>query len=443
MFDSIRKLATAMAHGMPVRLYAKKLSPNDNSKNQIYLGGGFGALNLIPHGTIETDQSDIAGSVRDRAKANVNFLWLNEEGKFRAPNTQLILYPKYPEVRISGFLKGSSRAPSDVLTSREPGRVLFIGVLPDGQCIGFAAFRSHTLAKELDQITDQKMSGIFIELTDYAAGAGDARSTLLKVLCDISRKGWMDSVKLGADGLKIPYFARNGGGYTLEAELGISPNSYSEPDYLGWEVKQYGVADFVKLKAKSPVTLMTPEPTGGIYKSDGVDHFMRRFGYADKSGVVDRINFGGIYNNKSGFHCDTKLALRLSGYDSAAHKIIDFKGGIVLVDDNGIIAAQWNFANLIEHWNTKHAKAVYVPSETSDTPTRYRYSNTVMLCEGTDFLLFLKGVNDGVIYLDPAVKLENASAAKPVLKRRNQFRIKHTAVSKIYMSAVQLNACDT
>jgi len=27
----------------------------------------------------------------------------------------------------------------------------------------------------------------------------------------------------------------NRGGYTLEAELGITPNGYSEPDFMGWE----------------------------------------------------------------------------------------------------------------------------------------------------------------------------------------------------------------
>ncbi len=443
MFSSIRNLAAAMSGNKSMRLYAKKLAPNDNSKNQIYLGGGFAALNIIPHGAIESDQSDLAGSVRDRAKANVNFHWLTTEGIFRAPNAQLILYPKYPEVRISGFLKGSNHGPSDVLTSRELGRVLFIGVHNDGQCIGYAAFESHPVSQELTKISDVKMSGVFIELTEYAAGTGDSRYLLLQVLCSVSRKGWIDSVKLDPHGVKSPYAARNGGGYTLEAELGISPNSYAEPDYLGWEVKQYGVSDFIKLKAKSPVTLMTPEPTGGIYKNDGVEYFMRRFGYADKSGIVDRLNFGGIYTNNANFHKDTELALRLSGYDSGTNKIVDMNGGVMLVNDAGLVAAQWSFSNLIEHWNTKHAKAVYVPSQMSGIPTQYRYSNTITLCEGTDFLLFLRAVSDGGIYLDPAVKLENAGTARPLIKRRNQFRIKQSAMAQIYVSSVQLNCCET
>jgi hypothetical protein len=63
-----RLLDRMAAHGA-ARFYAKRLAPNDNSKNQVYLGGGFGALNIIPHGEVESDDSSRAGSVRDRAKA--------------------------------------------------------------------------------------------------------------------------------------------------------------------------------------------------------------------------------------------------------------------------------------------------------------------------------------------------------------------------------------
>ena len=95
-------------------------------------------------------------------------------------------------------------------------------------------------------------------------------------------------------GVPEPCSARNGGGYTLEAELGISPNGYAEPDFMGWEVKQYGVRDFERYTAKRPVTLMTPEPTGGVYRDEGVEVFLHRFGYPDKAGKAGRINFGGV-----------------------------------------------------------------------------------------------------------------------------------------------------
>jgi hypothetical protein len=44
------------------------------------------------------------------------------------------------------------------------------------------------------------------------------------------------------------------GGYTLEAELGITPNGYSEPDFMGWEVKQFGVTKFENINS-SIITL--------------------------------------------------------------------------------------------------------------------------------------------------------------------------------------------
>ena len=132
-----------------------------------------------------------------------------------------------------------------------------------------------------------------------------------------------------------------------------SPNGYSEPDFLGWEVKQYGVSDFIKYRPKSPVTLMTPEPTGGIYR-DGVEAFLREFGYPDKTGRADRINFGGVYRAGGDFHPDTGLALRITGFDPTTGKITDLDGALVLLDVRDRIAASWGLRGLMDHWNRKH-----------------------------------------------------------------------------------------
>jgi len=43
----------------------------------------------------------------------VNFYWYGE-GAFRAPEAAL-LYPKYPEVRMSGFLVRAENGPSDLI----------------------------------------------------------------------------------------------------------------------------------------------------------------------------------------------------------------------------------------------------------------------------------------------------------------------------------------
>ena len=79
------------------KLYVKKLSPNDNSKNQVYLGGSFEILNIFPLSEIKTEEAGDWN--RERFKASINFSWISDDGNiFPAPNSQLILYPKYPEV---------------------------------------------------------------------------------------------------------------------------------------------------------------------------------------------------------------------------------------------------------------------------------------------------------------------------------------------------------
>jgi MvaI/BcnI restriction endonuclease family len=246
------------------------------------------------------------------------------------------------------------------------------------------------------------------------------------------------SRKLGAKGAKASYAARNGGGYTLEAELGIAPNSYAEPDFMGWEVKQYGVRDFVSFRPKSPVTLMTPEPTGGIYRTDGVAAFLKRFGYPDQAGRPDRLNFGGRYDCRRDSHPLTGLRMIMSGYDPVADRITDLDGGMALINAADEIAASWTFKGMMAHWNRKHAQAVYVPSIFRAPPPEYSYGSKVLLCEQTDFLLFLRAFAAGRIYYDPAVKVEQASSGGPVIKRRSQFRVAHADLTQLYQRHEQI-----
>ncbi|WP_171231952.1 MvaI/BcnI family restriction endonuclease [Ruegeria sp. HKCCA4812] len=416
-----------------VRFYAKPLAANDNSKNQVYLGGGFGALNIIPHGSIKDDVTHVAGSVRDRAKAPVNFFWVTSGKPESAPDAQLILYPKYPEVRMSGFLRGTKNGPNSLMTSRAEGRVLILGICDDGRVLGDVFGRDHPAAIRLSELAGVlSTSGVFLELTQLRSGVQDTRAALLAALKNIYDEEWIASCKIGKSGQPEPYSARNGGGYTLEAKLGISPNGYAEPDFLGWELKQYGVRDFERYIAKSPVTLMTPEPTGGFYRDAGVEAFLRRFGYPDKSGKKGRINFGGVYTNTKEHHPDTGLALRLEGFDAAKGKIEDLDGCIVLVDKYGEPGATWSFRDIMAHWNRKHAKAAYVPSIMKSPPPFYKYGGVVQLCEETDVLLLLKAIAAGSAYYDPGIKMEKADSKKPLLKRRSQFRIKHSDLSTLY-----------
>lgn len=433
MTEPLQQLIETMAAHGATGFFAKQLAANDNSKNQVYLGGGFGALNIIPHGEIADDSSNRAGSVRDRAKAPVRFFWITRDGLSPAPDAQLILYPKYPEVRMSGFLRGAKDAPNALMSSRDAGRVLVMGICPDGRVLGDVRDADDPLTAQLDVLAPTlSQIGVFLDLTPLRRGRFDSRTALLKSLGDIHRQNWIASCKIGKSGQPEPYSAPNGGGYTLEAQLGISPNGYAEPDYLGWEIKQYGVTDFVQYRPRSPVTLMTPEPTGGYYRKAGVEAFLRRYGYADKKGKPDRINFGGVYTTKRDFHTDTALALRLRGFDASSGKITDMDGDIALLDQEGAPAATWSFRNIMSHWNRKHAKAAYVPSLKRGPPPEYRYGGIAQLCEETDVLLFLTAVATGDVYYDPGIKLEWSDVGKPKIKRRSQFRVRHGVLATLY-----------
>ncbi len=249
----------------------------------------------------------------------------------------------------------------------------------------------------------------------------------------VHQLGWIKSKRLDKGGNILPCEAPNCGGYTLEAELGITPNGYSEPDFLGWEVKQFGVSNFTRITS-AIITLMTPEPTGGFYVNDGVEAFVRKYGYADltgKEGREDRLNFGGVHKTGKR-HSLTDLQMELIGFDITAGKIRSTDGRIALVDSNDNEAASWSFASMLKHWNRKHNQACYVPSLSEITDERkYRYGNKIILGTGTDFQLFLGQMALGNIYYDPGIKVENVST-KPKTKRRSQFRIKTQHLPNLY-----------
>lgn len=414
------------------RIYAKKLAPNDNSKNQVYLGGSFGVLNIVPFGKIVADEGSGTGD-RARYKAPLQFQWLSADGVMRpAPGAQLILYPAYPEVRMSGFLKRADSAPSEILASRAPGRTLFLGVRPDNTILGHASAEGSEISAELRALDLEEIGTLLVVPVTASPDGISNTSALLLRLREIAQLGWTDSKRLTRSGEFVPCRSQNCGGYTLEALLGISPNGISEPDFLGWEIKQHTVSRFSELAGAGVITLMTPEPTGGWYRDQGPEAFVRKYGYTDRLGRVDRINFGGIYRVGKTVTI-TKLTPQLKGYDKQKKVVTDFKGGFVFIDKNEEVAAMWDFPSLLGIWSRKHAKAAYIQSLKRTVPQQqYAFGHFVHLARGTSFELFLGALADGDIYLDPALKVEGASGPKPRLKRRNQFRIKANALRKLY-----------
>lgn len=420
-------------------LLIKRLAPNDNTKNQIYVGGDLSDLGKIPSDDLVLKLGRSAKLPTSKRgpifHASVKLAWLTENGRVEpAPNAKLIVYPQYPEVRLSGFISGCRSAPSALFDAtkhgRQPGRVLLMGVTPAGTVIAAAFLPDHPVARELATVSGEAYGALRI-LDIAEAKTTDSEQMLLIELARIHNSGWITSKRLSRAGLAVCK-GPNCGGYTLEAELGIAANGLAEPDFHGWEVKQHGVKSFERPQA-SVVTLLTPEPSSGVYVTEGVEAFIRRWGYADTLGRGDRLNFGGIYRSGRPAHARTNLRLVIEGFD-AESRAIRGDGSVALIDDRGQVAAAWSFPKLMDHWKRKHAKAVFVPSISQAEPMqRYRYGGRVLLAEGAEFLRLLQGFAAGVVYYDPGIKLEGASSATPVYKRRSQFRINSANLPSLYV----------
>ena len=180
------------------------------------------------------------------------------------------------------------------------------------------------------------------------------------------------------------------------------------------------------------VSLSIIQNKTGTFEPIGIDCQGDICGYGDKSGRVDRMNFGGVHGVRLK-HNGTLLTLVLDGFDSKNGKMTDANGSLSLLDERDNAAASWTFAHLMELWNRKHAKAVYVPALAKILPERhYKYGPRVRLGEGTDFNHLLTAIAAGTVYYDPGIKLEGVNSENPKHTRRSQFRVRSRDVSKLY-----------
>ena len=423
-------LATFQALGAQ-RVLCKRLAENDNSKQQVYLGHGFDALNLVPFGVVQSDSS----KKQPIMKAALPLSWLDDSGKIApAPGAQLVLYPQYPEVRMSGFLRGCATAPNELMrpvpkasrrfNNGSDGRLLFLAILSSREIVAYLApaelrdRRRFRCAGQTRAIRRRRC------LLRRSASKGSAmRVRCCSIVCGrFTRTGGTPPAGCMRTAPGIAYVARNGGGYTLEALFDIIPNGRAEPDFHGWELKACG---------SDRVTLMTPEPDSGYYGSKGVEAFVRRYGHVADG---DTLYFTGMH--RAGVACtSTGQKLTVRGFDASTAKIVDVDGGIYLVGEGGEDSAGWSFRRLLEHWGRKHASAAYVPYEVRDSGgPEYHYTSPAMLGEGTSFEKFLKALASGLVVYDPGPKVMAASTAKPKTKARSQFRIGRKNLGELYVS---------
>jgi hypothetical protein len=435
VFQSLAALVSRFEDLGATRIFYKPLAENDNSKQQIYLGGSFDVLNFFRFGAVRAEK----GLKEPTFKAELAFFWVGPDTLEKAKGAQLILYPRYPEVRLSGFLAGCQHAPAQHLRpipkhdrKGADGRILFFGATADGRTFAHLAPAGSALANET-RLANHPASGLFRDVHVSGLPVTETRSQLITKLREIQSLGAVPSMRLDRHGNRIPYSARNGGGYTLEALLGIIPNGDSAPDYLGWEIKAF---------ASGYITVMTPEPDGGFYGEHGVGSFVRRYGREVHG--KDQIYFTG--RHVAGMkNARTAMTLTLTGFDPKKGVITDTGGHIALLDENGTEGATWSYAALLKHWNRKHSSAAYVPyAAHKSVPPAYTYENPVLLGERTDFSRYLRAVSQGQIVFDPGSKIDSPHSKNQKVKARSQFRVGVNQVSALYESfeAVDLSTGD-
>ena len=129
------------------QIYIKHLSKKqDNDKNQIYLGTGLGGVvNLFPailslRSTSKSKQKRKSNHGQFIIEARLDFEWLKSDGtSYPAPETKIIDYFQYPEVRMSGFLTKCISPPDALRRTRQQifgKRILILGSNNEGKTYG-------------------------------------------------------------------------------------------------------------------------------------------------------------------------------------------------------------------------------------------------------------------------------------------------------------------
>lgn len=387
--------------------YVKHLSPNqDNEKNQIYLGRGLdGVTNLFP-GRIEVRSASESlakrksSAGRPKLEAVIDLAWLDPSGaRHDAPNTRIIDYFQYPEVRMSGFLKGCAAGPDALRRGKLDAygrRILVMGTAGDGKVVGIVLTERHdALVSSFPDLPLAGTAGVLRVLSVDGTPGTDPAELLRAEISAIIRAGWHGS-RINRGGTIVPFTGGQGGGYTLEALLGVAANGNKEPDRHGFEIKSY---------SGSRISLMTPTPDRGFQGLHTFREFMDRYGYpAEKNDGSTR--FTGLHR-VGAINARTGLGMRVAGYDRESDTFgsVDAIAVELFVPGTGEIAAAWSLEKLANCWNTKHANALYIGVTRREGPgglAEYRYADSWVQGKGTDVWRLLRAIDRGLVFYDPA-----------------------------------------
>lgn len=415
---SLRQAVAALRNAGADRVLLKQLAPNDNSKNQVYVGGGEPALREL---RVDLSSAALTGEGNKTAlRVEQPAQWMDDQGRSAAaPTTKVIFYPQYPEARMSGFAKGVPQGfgGRDLLVARAEGRTLLIGLTTEGWLLWVGTPETDELeglqCRELPQSP-------FVEVLPDGADSPEAIwRDLLDQISNLAAGPPLDSVRLTPDGTLQPTNPRapHAGGYALEAALGIPANAVPGPDFRG----------LVELKtfSKGRISLMTPEPTGGIYADEGGKvEFLQRWGTPCQG--RRKLCFNGQHrlNERK---TSNPLTLRVEGWSEERPGIYEPDGALHLRDEDGTSAASWLLKDMNGKWMRKHPEALYVQMERERDS--FRLTGKVSVCHGTDFRLFMLGLRAGSVIFDPGHSMPLATQK---VHPRSQWRTTTALILGLY-----------
>lgn len=264
-------------------VYVKPLAPNqDNEKNQIYLGKGLNAVTSVfpaqysTRGQSSSSKKSHSDESRSITEGLLDFYWIDGEGAtFKAPQAKLIDYFQYPEVRLSGFIRGAKWAPRAIRRNFQDDfgrRILLLGVDDAGRTFALLLTeKDDPVVGNWPTLPPYEGAPYLFTFSTTTTTTSTSMADLLKgELSAIVKGGWHFGQRLRPDGSIVEFNANQAGGYTLEALLNITSNSSKKPDKHGHEVKSYG---------SSRISIMTPAPDGGLQNQLGFVAFMKAYGW--------------------------------------------------------------------------------------------------------------------------------------------------------------------
>ena len=428
LFSQVEEL---FASKQVAQIFVKHLSENqDNDKNQIYLGSkSEGVLNLFPSEVAlrsESQSTNKPNSSKGQHKieAKLDFYWLDRRGnRFSAPETRIIDYFQYPEVRLSGFLSNCS-APPDSLRRRSQKkygkRILVLGSNGEGLTYGLVLTEAEDpLAQSFPKLKRSEVCGVLrTHIIGTSVGA-DPQTCLIDELRALVGE-WHPSMSLRSvtEGPQ-PFKGNQGAGWTLEALLGIPRNAARTPDKHGFEIKSF--------KQGGKISLMTPTADLGEEGALSFKEFMARYGWPAKRGD-GAIVFNGTH--KFDKRCrSTGYFLDIHGYDPSRSGFTSGAEDITpcLMDrDNDLMISGWSFQKLLKNWSKKHAQACYVeyvkrPYNLTDHghDYEYKYTGDVYMGIGTNIFLYLQAIESRCVYYDAGHEITRSGSSK----QRPQWRM--------------------